>query len=151
MTHEIKQSLVELQNEPLQVPYTMKKLLEMKPSPELDEWIGIAVMGYEHTDLRRVHTEDGMVRMSRYKKGDRQVLMPAFSTDLLAAMEVVEHLRKIGWQVYIECLSYEMVRCRMKHKSEFGMREVIAERTFPRSYTIPEAICKACVQAFCRY
>lgn len=143
--------LAELKTDHLKKPYTYDSLRNMPPSKELDEWVGVTIMGYEPTELRRVDHEDPtVVKMSRFKKGNRQVLMPAFSTDLVASFEIVEHLRKLGWKVKIEFPSGDIVSVTLEYKDDFGSRRGVAYRAFPRGYAVPEAIVKACVEVFCR-
>lgn len=145
---EISKAMKEMETDHLRIAPNTEQLLRLPPGKELDEWIAETLMEYEETELRRVYTDDGSYHMSRFKKGDRQVLVPPFSTEIASAMEVFQRLRDLGFQVTLGSKYSESASCTIKLVTEYGVREITASRIPPKTYSIPEAICKACVLAF---
>jgi len=127
-------------------------------SRELDAEVAQKVMGWVwwvHAGERSMHPgqrflalDDGSgwvtSTISRPAKGDEPIhgndSVPHYSTDISAAWEVVEHLRKDGWIVHIiasECVSECMLECGPGVRGRFSSVDK----------SIPESICRASLKA----
>ena len=107
-------------------------VLKMEAGREMDALVAEKVMGLSYIlfDGTDPHQEE---------------LTPHYSTDIAAAWEVVEKLRK-SYDVVID-LDDELASCRiLKRVNDEWIREIVVEQIFEST---PYAICRAALLAVC--
>lgn len=119
---------------------TEQQIRDMEPGRDLDALVAEHVMGF-------VRADDDWTKLSGWKKGENG-WTSAFkaSTDISAAWEVVEKLRKTHWVDVRGGLKLEYVGPYMCEIGVYGVPGAL----YAEGDTAPEAICKAALIAHMR-